>query len=149
MIFDAATLSQVNDQLRAQLIAAVSALNAAEAANIALNCERDHFKAAYEEAEAERQRLDHILQQLKRAQFEPKSERLDPGQLQLALENVEQDLATAAAVAEEPAAGGSEAPRRRRAPAARSLGHLPAHLEREEVRLDQGNVHEQTMTFKI
>ena len=135
MIFDAATLPQDPNQLRAQLIAMASALNAAEAALIALNGERDHFKAAYEEAEAERQRLDHILQQLKRAQFGPKSERLDPDQLQLALENVEQDLATAAA-AEEPAAGGSETPRRRRAAASRTLGHLPAHLEREEVRIE-------------
>ena len=52
MIFDAATLSQDPDQLRAQFIAMASALNAAEAALIALNGERDHFKAAYEEAEA-------------------------------------------------------------------------------------------------
>jgi transposase len=102
-----------------------------------LAAERDHFKAAYEEAEAERRRLDEVIQQLRRAQSGPKSERLDPEQFQLALENVEQDLAAATAAREEAAAGTPEAARRkRRAPARRLLGHLPQHLEREEIRLE-------------
>ncbi|WP_162801405.1 IS66 family transposase [Azospirillum brasilense] len=110
-------------------------LHAKEMALVALQGERDHFKAAYEEAEAERQRLDEVLQQLKRAQSGPKSERLDPEQFQLALENVEQDLATAAAAREE-AAVDTPGEGRRRAPARRTLGHLPRHLEREEVRIE-------------
>lgn len=100
--------------------------------------ERDHFKAAYEEAEAERQRLDEFLQQVLRRQSGPKSERLDPEQFQLALENIEQDRATAAAAAEEAAAGNPEESRRRRrrAPAKRTLGHLPEHLPHDEIRLE-------------
>lgn len=107
------------------------------AANNALREERDHFKAAYEEVEAERQRLDAVLQQLLRRQSDPKSERLDPEQFQLALETIEQDLATAAAAGEEAATGNpEEARRRRRAPARRTLGHLPEHLPVDEVRIE-------------
>ena len=100
--------------------------------------ERDHFKTAFEEAEAERQRLIHLLKQLQRAQFGRKSERLDPDQLQLALENIEQDVAGAAAsaAAETGAPEPETGKRRRRAPARRNLGHLPAHLERYEVVVD-------------
>lgn len=100
--------------------------------------ERNHFKAAFEEAEAERQRLVHLIKQLQRAQFGRKSERLDPDQLQLALENVEQDAAGAAAASEDTSGGESGAgeTRRRRAPARRNRGHLPAHLERYEVIVD-------------
>jgi transposase len=113
----------------------MSALQEKEAALIASQAERDHFKASFEEAEAERKRLADLLQQLNRAQSGPKSERLDPDQLQLALENVEQEIAAATARAE--AAGNAEeATRRRRAPAKRNLGHLPDHLEQEEVRIE-------------
>ncbi|WP_448208754.1 IS66 family transposase, partial [Azospirillum sp. sgz302134] len=126
------------------------ALEQKDAANNALRDERDHFKAAYEEAEtershlkvayeeaeAERQRLDAVLQQLLRRQSAPTSERLDPEQFQLALENVEQDLASAAAAAEEAAAGNAEDARRRRAPARRNLGHLPEHLPHDEIRIE-------------
>jgi len=107
------------------------------AANNALREERDHFKSAYEEAEAERPRLDGVFQQLLRRQAGPKSERLDPEQFQLALENIEQDRATAAA-GEEAAAGDPEEARRqrKRAPAQRTLGHLPDHLPHDEIRIE-------------
>jgi transposase len=133
-----------NEQLRAKLAEMAALLEQQNAALISLTqerdelaAERDHFKAAYEEAEADRQRLDELLQQLKRAQSGPKSERLDPDQFQLALENVEQDLATVAAAREDAAAGPpGEAQRKRRVPAKRLLGHLPRHLEREEIRIE-------------
>ena len=35
----------------------------------ALEVERDHFKGAFEEADAERQRLELVIRQLLRAQF--------------------------------------------------------------------------------
>jgi hypothetical protein len=35
----------------------------------ALEVERDHFKGAFEEADAERQRLELVIRQLVRAQF--------------------------------------------------------------------------------
>jgi transposase len=77
-------------------------------------------------------RLELVIRQLLRAQFGRKSERLDPDQLQLTLENLEQDIAAAKAARQD--AADSDANRRpRRASARRNLGHLPAHLERYEV----------------
>ena len=73
-----------------------------------------------------------MIRQLLRAQFGRKSERLDPEQFQLTLENLEQDIAAAKAAQEGPQ-GGDANRRPRRAPARRNLGHLPAHLERDEV----------------
>ena len=81
-------------------------------------------------------RLELVIRQLLRAQFGRKSERLDPEQFQLTLENLEQEIAAATAAQEAPRqeAEDSDANRRpRRAPAQRNLGHLPAHLERDEV----------------
>src|SRR3954463_6896215 len=77
-------------------------------------------------------RLELVIRQLVRAQFGRKSERLDPEQFQLILENLDQEIAATKAPRQE--AEDSDATRRpRRAPARRNLGHLPAHLERYEV----------------
>src|SRR3954463_1752408 len=127
------------DQLLARLIEMEGvieqqnvALNALDDERNGLKSERDHFKGAFEEADAERQRLELVIRQLLRAQFGRKSERLDPAQFQLTLENLEQDIAAAKAPRQE--AADSDANRRpQRAPAQRNLGHLPAHLERYEV----------------
>src|SRR3954468_21389424 len=127
------------DQLLARLIEMEGvieqqnvALNALDDERNGLKSERDHFKGAFEEADAERQRLELVIRQLLRAQFGRKSERLDPDQFQLTLENLEQDIAAAKAAQEDPQ-GGDANRRPRRAPARRNLGHLPAHLERDEV----------------
>src|SRR4051812_49676473 len=77
-------------------------------------------------------RLELVIRQLVRAQFGRKSERLDPEQFQLILENLDQEIAAAKAPRQE--AEDSDANRRpRRAPARRNPGPLPAHLERYEV----------------
>src|SRR3954464_10284026 len=127
------------DQLLARLIEMEGvieqqnvALNALDDERNGLKSERDHFKGAFEEADAERQRLELVIRQLLRAQFGRKSERLDPAQFQLTLENLEQEIAAAKAAQEGPQ-GGDANRRPRRAPARRNLGHLPAHLERDEV----------------
>src|SRR3954467_15355450 len=120
------------DQFLARLIEMEALVERQTAALNALEVERDHFKGAFEEADAERQRLELVIRQLVRAQFGRKSERLDPEQFQLSLENVEQDIAAAKAAQEDPQ-GGDANRRPRRAPARRNLGHLPAHLERDEV----------------
>ena len=73
------------------------ALNALDDERNGLKSERDHFKSAFEEADAERQRLELVIRQLLRAQFGRKSERLDPEQFQLTLENLEQEIAAAKA----------------------------------------------------
>src|SRR3954468_9993427 len=120
------------DQLLARLIETEGLIERQRDAINALETERDHFKIAFEEADAERQRLELVIRQLVRAQFGRKSERLDPEQFQLTLENLEQEVAAAKAPQQE--AADSDANRRpRRAPARRNLGHLPAHLERYEV----------------
>jgi hypothetical protein len=72
-------------------------------------------------------RLELVIRQLVRAQFGRKSERLDPAQFQLTLENLEQEIAAPRRNAED----AEENRRPRRAPARRN--HLPAHLERDEV----------------
>src|SRR5687768_16666167 len=89
------------DQLLARLIEMEVLVNRQASALNALEVERDHFKGAFEEADAERQRLELVIRQLLRAQFGRKSERLDPAQFQLTLENLEQDIAAAKAPQQE------------------------------------------------
>ena len=72
-------------------------LSGKELRSMLWKAERDHFKGAFEEADAERQRLELVIRQLLRAQFGRKSERLDPEQFQLTLENLEQEIAAAKA----------------------------------------------------
>src|SRR3954454_18980240 len=93
------------DQFLARLIEMEALVERQRAALNALEAERDHFKGAFEEADAERQRLELVVRQLVRAQFGRKSERLDPEQFQLTLENLEQDIAAAKAAQEDPQGG--------------------------------------------
>ena len=72
-------------------------------------------------------RLQQIIKQLQRAQFGRRSERLDPGQLALALEELDADIAEI--VEDRPASLIAEPLPARRKP-------LPEHLEREERLLD-------------
>src|SRR5690349_10684028 len=120
------------DQLKARLIEMEALVERQRVALNVLEAERDHFRGAFEEADAERQRLELVVRQLVRAQFGRRSERLDPEQFQLTLENVEQEIAAVRATGQN-AEDGEEHRRPRRAPARRNLGHLPAHLERYEV----------------
>jgi transposase len=103
--------------------------------------ERDTVRAACsvarsecDAAQAEIEKLKLLIRQLQRSQFGRRSERLDPNQLQLGLEDLEQTMAAAEAVQEAAAAkgGAPRAPRARR----RNLGALPAHLPRVEVLVD-------------
>jgi transposase len=84
--------------------------------------------AAVEHRDGEIERLKSIIKKLQRAQFGRRSERLDPNQLALALEETDSDLAREQ---EKRPPGEKEAGERssRRKP-------LPDHLSREEVRLD-------------
>jgi transposase len=81
---------------------------------------------------AQNDRLRHLLRQLQRMQFGPRSERLPEEQLQLGLEALEQAIAKEDAEAEkrDPELGRDSAARRRA-----SRGALPAHLPRVEVTL--------------
>ena len=76
---------------------------------------------------AQNDRLRHLLLQLRRMHFGPRSERLPEDQLQLALEALGQAIAKEDAEAEkrDPELGRDNAARRRA-----SRGALPAHLPR-------------------
>lgn len=78
------------------------------------------------EAQGEVERLRGIIKQLQRAQFGRRSERLDPDQLQLGIEELDADIARAEAHAPEQADRGDAAA------ATQKPRALPAHLPREE-----------------
>ena len=92
--------------------------------------ERDAAIAERDQALAQNHRLQHLLQQLRRMQFGQRSEKLDPDQLNLAFEDVEQAVAATEATEDkkDPVRGGARAEKRRS-----SRGALPAHLPRVHV----------------
>src|SRR4051812_45138513 len=104
------------------------------AALISLQTERDTAWSERDAAQAEIEKLRLLIRQLQRGQFGRRSERLDPDQLQLGLEDLEQ-TAAAAEAAQEAAAKSSDTPRPPRS-RRRNLGALPAHLPRIEVLVD-------------
>ncbi len=75
-------------------------------------------------------RLCHILRQLQRMQFGKRSEKLDPDQLNLALEDIEQAVAESDAQSEK---ADPEVKRRQAAARRQSRGALPPHLPRLEI----------------
>lgn len=90
--------------------------------------ERDTARAERDHALEQIERLRHLLRELQRAHFGRRSERLDPDQLQLALEEIEQAVAQAKAEIERRGATRT-APR----PRSSERPSLPAHLPRIEV----------------
>ena len=88
--------------------------------------------AVVESRDSEIERLQLIIKKLQRAQFGRRSERLDPDQMALALEDLDSDVACARESRPAVETSAEEAPpepRSRRKP-------LPDHLPREDVRLD-------------
>ena len=80
------------------------------------------------------ERLQRIIKQLQRAQFGRQSERLDPNQLALGLEDLDADIARAEADLPPLAPGKEQKPGR----ASDDRPSLPDHLPREDVKLDIG-----------
>jgi transposase len=116
--------------LRALLVAE-RARHAAELA--AARDEATRLTEQRDHAQVEIERLTAIIKQLQRHRFGPRSERLDPDQLALGLEDVEQTLAAAQAAAEQ----GQRAVRAVAAHKRRiNRGALPLHLPREEIVID-------------
>ena len=89
--------------------------------------------AAKDHAHAEIERLHQIIKELQRHRFGRRAETLDPDQLALGLEDVEQEIAAGEAGAESvaPAAKAARAAKRRA-----NRGSLPAHLPRIETVVD-------------
>jgi transposase len=99
----------------------------------ALRTERDTVDSKHQAAQAEIEKLRLLIRRLQRGQFGRRSERLDPDQLQLGLEDLEQAIAATEA-AQAAASKSSDTPRPPRS--RRNLGALPAHLPRIEVLVD-------------
>src|SRR3954466_10234727 len=101
---------------------------------VSLRAEHDTVLAERDGAQAEVEKLRLLIRQLQRGRFGRRSEKLDPDQLRLGLEDLEQAAAAAEAAQEEVAArsGTPRPPRVRR----RNLGALPAHLPRVEILVD-------------
>ena len=102
----------------------------------ALRAERDTFRTERDTANAEVEKLQLIIKQLMRNRYGTRSEKLDPGQLQLALEDIAQSLGLAASVVEAEPAADKRVQTSERQPPQRNRGALPAHLPRVEVVID-------------
>ena len=89
--------------------------------------ERDAVVAERDHLQSQNVRLQHLLRQLQRAQFGPRSEKLDPDQLHLAFEDIEQAIAATEADDDkrDPVRARARAEKRRL-----NRGALPAHLPR-------------------
>src|SRR5712671_5069068 len=79
-------VSQSTDPLPTDTATLQALLLGARAERDAVVAERDHLQS-------QNVRLQHLLRQLQRAQFGPRSEKLDPDQLHLAFEDIEQAIA--------------------------------------------------------
>jgi transposase len=99
----------------------------------AARAERDAAIAARDQALSQIDRLRHLLRQLQRAQFGRRSEKLDPEQLLLALEDIEQAIAAneAAEDKKDPGAAKTRAEKRRV-----NRGALPSHLPRVDMTIE-------------
>src|SRR5512132_2317573 len=97
---------------------------------LAMRAELDAERALRRGLEDQNERLRHFIRQLQRMQFGRRSEKLDPDQLALGLEDLEQAVAESEAKAEK-----ADPPLRRSLGRERrqSRGALPQHLPRIEV----------------
>jgi transposase len=89
-------------------------------------------RAEAETHAAEIDKLRFLIRQLQRSIYGPRSEKIDPDQLQLSLEDLEQSVATTEA-AQEAADAQTPGGRRRSRPRQANRGALPKHLPREEI----------------
>jgi hypothetical protein len=108
-------------------------VEALQALLVAAVAERDAALAERDQALLQNDRLRHFLHQLQRAQFGRRSEKLDPEQFNLALEDIEQAIAANEAEDDkkDPATARVRADKRRT-----NRGALPAHLPRVHVMIE-------------
>lgn len=100
---------------------------------VAARAERDAAITERDRALSQNDRLRHLLRQLQRAQFGRRSEKLDPDQLHLGIEDTEQAIAASEAVADriDPTAAKARAQKRRS-----NRGALPRHLPRLDMTIE-------------
>ena len=113
-------------------------VTALQALLVAARAERDAALAERDQALSQNDHLQHLLRQLQRAQFGPRSEKLDPDQLQLALEDTEQAIAGGEAEDDknDPVAARERADKRRG-----NRGTLPHHLPRVHVTIAPDDIN--------
>src|SRR3954451_23680266 len=106
---------------------------------VSLRAEHNTVLAERDGAQAEVEKLRLLIRQLQRGRFGRRSEKLEPDQLQLGLEDLEPTVGAGVAAAEAAqeevarrSGGASRPPRPRR----RTLASFPAHLPRVEVLVD-------------
>jgi transposase len=121
------------DQVPVEIAVLQARLAAMVAERDAAIAERNTAIAERDEVRSQNDRLEHLLQQLRRMHFGPRSEKLDPDQLALAFEDIEQAIAASEAVADkqDKAAARVRADKRRA-----ERGALPAHLPRVDVTIE-------------
>ena len=113
----------------------IEALHALVAATRA---ERDAAIAQRDQALSQIDRLRQLLRQLQRAQFGRRSEKLDPEQLLLALEDIEQAIAADEANDDKKDAVAAKARSEKRRT---NRGALPAHLPRVDVTIEPEDIN--------
>jgi len=108
-------------------------IEALQALLAAARSERDAAIAERDQALSQNDRLWHLLRKLQRAQFGRRSEKLDPDQLLLAIEDTEQSIAATEAEDDKKdvQAAKTRADKRRT-----NRGALPAHLPRVDVTIE-------------
>src|SRR5665213_2445392 len=116
---DIATLRAFAMRIAAERDAAIAACDAERLEKVLAVAERDRLMA-------QNDRFRHLLNQLRRMQFGRKSEKLDPDQFNLALEDIEQAIAKNDAVEDKIAPERGVSGTKRQA----NRGSLPAHLPR-------------------
>ena len=126
-------VSESTDQLPTDIAALQAKLTATRAERDAAIAECDVAIAERDQALAQNHRLQHLLHQLQRMQFGKRSEKLNPDQLALAFEDIEQAIAANEAEDDkkDPAAAQARAEKRRR-----NRGALGAHLPRVHVTIE-------------
>ena len=135
MLFDASEPLHNPVQLQAQLTVLMSMLEAQNSAVERLRVERDAFRTERDTANAGVEKLQLLIKQLTRGRYGAHSEKLDPDQLQLRLEEVEQSLGAAQTGVEGEPPTGEKATLDRKPPQ-RNRGAVPAHLPRLEIVID-------------
>ena len=135
MLFEAGEPLQNPVLLQARLAALTSMLEKQNGAVEQLRVERDAIRTERDTANAEVEKLQLIIKALMRSRYGARSEKLDPDQLQLGLEEVAQSLGLAQTVVETAPAADKQVSGERKPPQ-RNRGDLPPHLPRVEVVVD-------------
>src|SRR3954449_12858358 len=130
------TMNSAPEPLPNDVAALRTMLVAAWAERDAERAEQARLAAECDQLAGQNDRLRHLIRQLQRLQFGRRSETLDPDQLNLALEDVEQAVAEIEAEQEK----ADPAVKRARAETRRAgRGSLPEHLPRVEIVIEPEN----------